>query len=142
MADKSVPLYNPNDGLTGRDGGTYLDQEEMRIAEERRARIEGRKPNYDNPGATAGIQLRTAADIIHHGVHNVIMPSQTDNQRPLDVVVDAAAKDKETPYKATSFINVSERDRLVEDEKKRQDAPEGGTPAPEQAEGDFNPDSL
>lgn len=140
MADKSVPLLNPNDGLTGRDGGPYLDQEEQRIAEERRARIEGRKPNFDNPGATAGVQLRTAADIIHHGVHNVVMPSQTENQRTYDVLVDAALKDKETPYKATSHINVSERDRLVEDEKKRQDAPE--VVDSEDVDGDFNPDTV
>lgn len=122
MADSSVPLYNTNDGLTGRDGGPYLDQEEMRIAEERRAKVEGRKPDYDNPGPTAGIQLRTAAEIIHHGVHNVIIPSQTNNQRTFDVVVDAAAKDKETPFGPVDKINKSEVDRLVKEDEKRQNA--------------------
>lgn len=139
MADKSVPLFNPNDGLTGRDGGTYLDLEEQRIAEERRAKIEGRKPNYDNPGATAGIQLRTAADIIHHGVHNVNLPSQSDNMRTYDVLVDSAVKDKETPYKPAAFVNASERDRLMEDEKKRQDAPETGVV---EDSDEFNPDDV
>lgn len=66
MADDSVKLFNPNDGLTGRDGGPYLDQEEARIAEERRARVEGREPDYDNPGVTAGIPLTTAAQMIHN----------------------------------------------------------------------------
>lgn len=122
MADESVPLYNPNDGLTGRDGGPYLDQEEMRIAEERRAIVEGRKPDYKNPGPTAGIQLRTAADLIHHGVHNVIIPSQVNHQPTVDTMVTAAAKDKETPFAPVEKINKSEVDRLVkEDEEKSEE---------------------
>lgn len=61
MAQK---VYNPNDGLTGRDGGPYLDEVQTRAAEKRRAEIEGREPDYDNPPATAGIQLSTAAQIL------------------------------------------------------------------------------
>lgn len=62
----TTPLFNPNDGLVGRDGGPYLDQEEARIAEERRARIEGREPDFDNPPATAGIPLSPASTLIYN----------------------------------------------------------------------------
>lgn len=68
-------LYNANDGLTGRDGGPYLDLEEDRLAEERRARVEGRKPDLDNPPASAGTVLVTAGQLLANaGVNNV--PSQ------------------------------------------------------------------
>lgn len=63
MAD-STPLYNPNDGLTGRNGGPYLDEEQARTDEVRRARIEDREPDLDKPGANAGIQLSTAAQML------------------------------------------------------------------------------
>lgn len=59
------PLYNANDGLTGRSGGPYLDELEAEQAEIRRAKIEGREPDLDNPPATAGIQLNTADRMIH-----------------------------------------------------------------------------
>lgn len=57
-------LYNANDGVTGRDGGPYLDEVEVIRAEERRALVEDREPDYDNPPATAGIQLNTAAQMM------------------------------------------------------------------------------
>lgn len=66
-----VPLYNANDGLTGRGGGPYLDELEAEQAEVRRAKVEGREPDLDNPPATAGIQLNTADRMIHTiGVNN------------------------------------------------------------------------
>jgi hypothetical protein len=61
-----VPLFNPNDGLVGRDGGPYADVESARHDETRRARVEGREPDYDNPGPNAGIPLVTAAQLIHN----------------------------------------------------------------------------
>lgn len=69
------PLYNANDGVTGRDGGPYLDEVEAREAEKRRAVVEGREPDLDNPPATAGIQLNTAAQMIY-GAGPVLHPSQ------------------------------------------------------------------
>lgn len=42
-----VPVYNVNDGLVGRNGGPYLDEELAKRAEELNARREDRKPNYD-----------------------------------------------------------------------------------------------
>jgi hypothetical protein len=70
-------LYNANDGLTGRDGGPYLDVEEDRRAEVIRARIEKREPDLDNPPASAGTVLVTARQALENaGVNN--LPSQDD----------------------------------------------------------------
>jgi hypothetical protein len=52
-----MDLFNANDGIRGRDGGPYLDDVEREHAELRRAKVEGREPNLENPPATAGIQL-------------------------------------------------------------------------------------
>lgn len=60
----TVPLFNPNDGLTGRNGGPYLDEVQAQQDEIRRAKIEGREPDLDKPGANAGIQLSTAAQML------------------------------------------------------------------------------
>ena len=70
-----TPLYNPNDNVTGRDGGPYLDEVEARDAEARRAVVEDREPDFDNPPATAGIPLVTAGrQAATVGVNN--LPSQ------------------------------------------------------------------
>lgn len=60
-----TPLFNPNDGLTGRDGGPYLDEVQAQQDEIKRAKVEGREPDLDNPGANAGIQLSTAQQMLH-----------------------------------------------------------------------------
>lgn len=57
-------LYNPNDRLTGRDGGPYLDQVQAREAEVIRAAKEDREPDFDKVPADAGIQLSTAAQLL------------------------------------------------------------------------------
>lgn len=99
----SIPLYNPNDRLTGRGGGPYLDQEEQRVAEERRAVVEGRKPDLKNPPATAGIQLSTAAQMLH--TVDVNQPSAFHETGPqADKMFANAAKDKDNPLKAVSEI--------------------------------------
>lgn len=87
------PLYNANDGLTGRDGGPYLDEEEARLAEQRRARVEGREPDYDNPPATAGIQLNTADRMIH--TVEVNRPSQQHTFTDEAERMFAAARDSD-----------------------------------------------
>lgn len=91
----SVSLFNPNDNVTGRDGGPYLDEVEARNAEARRSAVEDREPDYDNPPATAGIPLvsgsRQAAAI---GVNN--LPSQSHNfDQSLGELVQARSDDGE-----------------------------------------------
>lgn len=94
MAD-GKPLYNPNDGLTGRDGGPYLDEEEARVAEIRRAKIEGREPDLNSPPASAGIQLSTADQLIR--TVEVNRPSQIAQTGPnARRMFENAAADKDT----------------------------------------------
>lgn len=45
MSEK-VKLYNPNDGVTGRAPGTYLDLEQAKAREARSAKLEKRKADY------------------------------------------------------------------------------------------------
>lgn len=96
------PLYNANDGLTGRDGGPYLDEEEARLAEQRRARVEGREPDYDNPPATAGIQLNTADRMIH--TVEVNRPSQQHTFTDEAERMFAAARDSDNLLKQRGEI--------------------------------------
>lgn len=67
MSDfKDVGFYNAQDGLKGRDGGPYLDHENRKAAEVRRAQQEQREPDDLNGPlpADAGTLLVTAAQIV------------------------------------------------------------------------------
>ena len=91
------PLYNPNDGITGRDGGPYLDEVETVEAEKRRAVVEGRKPDLTNPPASAGIQLSTASQMLH--AVEVNRPSKQHTMTDeAERMFTAAAKDKATSF--------------------------------------------
>lgn len=73
-----MKLYNANDGLTGRPDGTYLDEVERRYAEDERARREGREPDYETMGGTAGTVYVTAAQLLAtESVNN--LPSTFDS---------------------------------------------------------------
>lgn len=129
MADNSVNLFNPNDGLTGRDGGPYLDQEEARIAEERRARVEGREPDYDNPGVTAGIPLTTAAQMIHN-VNVSSLPSK--NRTWVDeanAIYAKAQEDDKSSLEPVDSIDKNVVAKMQEEDEKKETKSE-----------DFNPD--
>lgn len=118
----SVDLFNPHDGLTGRDGGPYLDEVERRNAETIRAAKENRKPDYDNAPATAGTPLVTAAQLAaKDGVNS--NPSQQNVDRN-KLVTEALVKDKDS-----SLTAFDSRDEL-EDEKATREASEKGEPNP------------
>lgn len=97
------PLYNPNDGITGRDGGPYLDEVETVEAEKRRAVVEGRKPNLEKPPASAGIQLSTASQMLHAVEVNRPSKQHTFDDES-ERMFDAASKDKATPFAQKSAI--------------------------------------
>ena len=91
-------LYNPHDGLTGRDGGPYLDQEERRLAEIRRAAIEGREPDFEQAPATAGTPLVTASELVA-----MANPASIPSQAAYDPAADSIerlAKDETFPVNA------------------------------------------
>lgn len=54
---KTIDLYDANKGLLKRTGGPYLDEEERKKAEERRAVVEDREPDLEHPPASVGTQL-------------------------------------------------------------------------------------
>lgn len=85
-------LFNLNDSITGRDGGPYLDEEEAREAEIRRARIEGREPDLEKPPATAGIPLVTSSELLSTTTINNI-PSQDGVVGASDLLVKGAVDD-------------------------------------------------
>ena len=105
---RTVPLFNPNDGVTGRDGGPYLDQVEAALAEERRAAVEGRKPDLENPPAHAGIPLNTAGQqAFTVGVNN--NPSQANrNYTDADGQFEGAVSSKDNLLQAASHRAVLE----------------------------------
>lgn len=53
----TVDLYDANKGKAPRSGGPYLDEIEAEKAEIRRAKVEGREPDLDNPPAIVSTQL-------------------------------------------------------------------------------------
>ena len=72
---ENVKVYNPNDGLTGRDGGPYLDIEEAKEREIRSARMENREPDFSGSARGIGIPEKTARDILDR---RYFPPSQKD----------------------------------------------------------------
>ena len=54
---RTIDLYDVNEGKVQRSGGPYRDVLEREEAEKRRAKIEDREPDLDNPPATAATQL-------------------------------------------------------------------------------------
>lgn len=108
MAEARTNLYNPHEGLTGRDGGPYLDREEARLAEIRRAEIEGREPDLENPPATAGIPLVTARQLVQLAGANSV-PSQSGYNPDADAI-DKLAKDESFPVNPHSNRAASEQE--------------------------------
>lgn len=117
----STPLFNPNDNVTGRDGGPYLDEVEARSAESRRAVVEDREPDYDNPPATAGIPLLTGGRVAPVvGVNN--LPSQANqfNLSNTKLVEYRANDDEVSNFNArgeipADFEPASEEGEVVDD---------------------------
>ena len=106
-------LYNANDGLTGRDGGPYLDREMAIAAEKRRAIVEGREPDLENPPVGNESRLVTAAQLIAGvGVNN--LPSQFGTIEFAEAAVDALVS-SDISALAVSFEAV-ESEPVVEEE--------------------------
>lgn len=99
MADEKVNLFNPHDGLTGRDGGPYLDQVERNNAEIVRAAKEGRKPDLENAPATAGTPLVTASELVKMA-NPASVPSQAGTTDAMTNAVDTLAANEDFPVSA------------------------------------------
>lgn len=86
MAEETVPLYNVNDGLGGRNGGPYLDEELHRRATMDAARREGREfKEEDLINGSPAIQLVTPQQLIN--AHRDASPSSVEiNAKPVGEV--------------------------------------------------------
>lgn len=108
-----VNLFNPHDGLTGRDGGPYLDQEERRLAEIVRSGKEDREPDFENAPATAGTPLVTAAELV--GMANpASIPSQTATNSALTNAVETLAKNEDFPVSAFTSRDKTDDEKEAE----------------------------
>lgn len=77
MVEETVPLYNVNDGLGGRNGGPYLDEELHRRATMDAARREGREfKEEDLLNGSPAIQLVTPQQLIN--AHRDASPSSVE----------------------------------------------------------------
>lgn len=112
-------LFNPHDGLTGRDGGPYLDNEERRLAEIRRAAVEGREPEFEKAPATAGTPLVTAGQLVAMA-NPTSNPSQTEFD-PGATAVDKLAKDESFPVEAFSSRPVTDMEKEQEEREEKSD---------------------
>lgn len=121
MGDRA--LYNPNDGLTGRDGGPYLDIEEAKRAEIRRAEVEGREPDFENLPPSAGIQLVTATSLLNSA--SVNLPSKTGSSVDSDErVVQAFADDESNPMRVVETVAAEDYAQVEDiDETKNNEFP-------------------
>lgn len=96
----TTELYNPNDGLHGRDGGPYLDQVQREQAEVVIARREGREPDFENLPLTPGTPLVTA-DYLLDISNSVRIAGDRDKSRAITVdpvaVVETPVEEEDEP---------------------------------------------
>lgn len=67
-------LFNPNQGLFGRQGGPFLDDVQRKQQEETRAYREGREPDFDNMQPYVGDSLRTEEQLLQENIQSVTPP--------------------------------------------------------------------
>jgi hypothetical protein len=103
---KTARLYNPHDGLTGRDGGPYLDLVERERAETVRAKVEDREPDYDSAPAVAGTPLVTGAQLAFMANPSAV-PSQSNND-PAARAIDAMAENDDFPTTSVSEVELTD----------------------------------
>lgn len=113
---EATALFNPNKGVTGRDGGPYLDEVEAREAEKRRAYVEGREPDLKNPPATAGIPLVTGPQLLHAlNLNN--NPSQEAHNSTASLDLVRADKAGEIPAEFNQAVEDSENQETETDDE-------------------------
>lgn len=111
MAD-TMDLFDASKGLLKRTGGPYLDEIEAVKAEERRAQVEGREPDLENPPATIGTvlvpkhYLREADAVNSH----IFAAAELENAPVMTVEVDtSSAFDGEPDPKQADWDNDNQK---------------------------------
>lgn len=104
-------LFNANAGLSGRDGGPYLDDVQRQEAEIRRAAVEGREPDLTNPIPGSETLLVTKEQLISIAEQRRVDPIS------LEVTVAPVGIVEETPVEETPVEETSvEEETPVEEE--------------------------
>lgn len=97
----TVPLYNAQHGKTPRTGGPYLDDVEREQAEIRRAKMENREPDLDNPPPTAGTVLVPKSMLVERDVDkNHLSDTVEVTNEPVASYVVPAGESKPDPAQA------------------------------------------
>lgn len=122
---ETVKLYNINDGVHGRDGGPYLDQVQDRLAEQTRAFVEGREPDYENPLPSVGTVL-----VSEHGLVQAYNNTALAGQDKLKFSGEISA-----PVKAETEVPVVEETDVTS-------APPVGNPNPVEVTTQAPPDDA
>jgi hypothetical protein len=123
MADEK-PLFNPNDGFTGRDGGPYLDEVQAQESERRRAVVEDREPDLENPGANAGIALATAAEMLAKQNVNSAPSKQNALDAEAERIFSTADEKVSSDVRVYDTINTAEvakQDKASQEKQKEDD---------------------
>lgn len=99
--DTTVELYNAAHGKTKRTGGPYLDDIEREKAEEFRAKMEDREPDYENAPAVAGTLLVPKSQLVERDVDKSHMFDSIEvENEPVDSYVVPAEKNEPDPTQA------------------------------------------
>lgn len=104
-------LFNPNEGLFGRQGGPFLDDVNRKRQEDIRAYREGREPDYENMQPGVGDQLRTEEQLLQEQINGVNPPTLEElkdfkgvTAKPV-VDTDSVDESDEDEFSAPSFNN-------------------------------------
>lgn len=80
-------FYNQHDGTTGRLPGQYLDEIERNQAEVLRAKAEGREPDLNNPGSTAGTPIVTEGSLTDNSInHRDLIDEDAPTAQPVQTL--------------------------------------------------------
>lgn len=108
-------LFNPNDGLHGRQGGPFLDQVQQRQQEETRAIREGREPDYDNMQPAVGMELRTEEQLLQEAIHSATPPELVNFKGVTAEPVIEIPDEVNEPDDDGDYVADDETDDLSED---------------------------
>lgn len=116
--DQDKKFWNAQDGVRGRDGGPYADEEDAWHREELRAAGEGRDPDYDNPAPFVGNQMVTT-NFVEDNVYS--NPSMSVAAGPNEALEEAKTV-KDAPHKLSPVdLPVDTRTTLPDSEQKSQE---------------------
>jgi len=105
--------YVAQDGVSGRDGGPYLDQIEREQGEVLRARAEGRDVDFEKASAVAGTVLVTGGQLTDNVNSNPSMLGVSETTEP-KVNEELVATPQELPVDSRASLSEKELEEQAE----------------------------